>query len=244
MNIEYKWTKKSSFVVIMTRIFYVILLTFQLFICRNSSDRIEKNCLEVEKTDCCIQQPQDSTDIVVKAEDLTEDPSKDMPGSDAVEIAEGSPKIESKNDTAPRDSSSATFESKRLRSKSPQIGRHSRSPAHERSHDQKPLSDDPLRSSQSSPSRSSQRERVESRAKTDHRSDSRRTSSRESSRNRRSPSHRSSSSKRASSSTNRTGNSGRSAIPKNKDDHKSFHSEKSPKKAVAIVPPRKRSPVE
>ena len=233
--------------------------------------------MKVEKTDSCIQKPQDSTDSVVKTEDLTEDPSKDLPGSDAVEIAkanasslahsEGSPKIESKNDTAPRDSCSnshATFESKRLRSKSPQTGHHSRSPTQERSHDMKPLSDNPLRSSQSSSSRSSQREKVESRAKTDHRSDSkqshinsrrkasmspsssRRTSSRESSRNRRSPSHRSSSSRQASSSTNRTGNIDRSVIPKNKDDHKSFHSEKSrsPKKAVAIVPPRKRSPVE
>ena len=254
-------------------IFCVILLAFHLFTCRNSSDRIEKNSLKVEKTDSCIQKPRDSTDSVVKAEDLTEDPPKAVPGSDAVEIAssvshaERSPKIESKNDTAPKDScsnSSAMFESKRLRSQSPQIGHHSRSPTLERSHDLKPLSDNPLRSPQSSSSRSSQREKVESRAKTDHRSDSkeshinscrkgavspsssRRTSSRESSRNRRSPSHRSSSSRRANSSTNRSGNSDRSVIPKNKDDHKSFYSEKgrSPKKAVAIVPPRKRSPVE
>ena len=245
------------------------MCNFQLFICRNSSDRIEKNSLKVEKTDSCIQKPRDSTDSVVKPKDLAEDPPNAMPESDAVEIAktnassvshaERSPKIESKNDTAPKDSysnSSATFESKRLRSKSPSIGHHSRSPAHERSHDLKPLSDNPLRSPQSSSSRSSQREKVESRTKTDHRSDSkeshtnshrkasvspsssRRTSSRESSRNRRSPSHRSSSSRYASSSTNRTGNSDRSVIPKNKDDHK------SPKKAVAIVPPRKRSPVE
>ena len=217
--------------------------------------------------------------VKVKTEELPEDkdPSKDMPGANVVETvktdasslshAEASPKVESKNDTTPKDSccnNSAACESKRLRSKSPQTVRGSKSPTHDKSHGLKPPGDNPTRSSQSSSSRSSQREKSQSKTKSDRGSDSkrshtisrrkpsmspsssRRTSSRESSRNRRSPSHRSSSSRYASSSTNRTGNNDRSVAPKNKDEHKGFPSEKSrsPKKAVAIVPPRKRSPVE
>ena len=73
-------------------------------------------------------------------------------------------------------------------------------------------------------------------------SSSRRAVSRDHSRNRRSPSHRSTGSRCASSSYSRVD---RSASPKIRE-HKGFPSEKgrSPKKAVAIVPPRKRSPVE
>ena len=234
-----------------------------------------------ENTNSYIQKTQDSLDDVVKvkAEELTEDKdSKDMPGTNGVEPpktdactlshVEASPKVESKNDTTPKDSccnNSATCDSKRLRSQSPQTVRGSKSPTHERSqsHGQKPSGDNPHRSSQFSPSRSSQREKSQSKTKSDHRSDSKqsrtssrrktsmspsssRTSSRESSRNRRSPSHRSSSSRYANSSTNRIGKNDRSAAPKNKHEHKGFPSEKSrsPKKAVAIVPPRKRSPVE